>query len=114
MLKMLSNLFGGGVESIDIDTYLAEYKPNKNHVLIDVRTPKEFKAERVANAKNIPLNTINKNMNKIPKDRPVVLMCRTGNRSGMAARQLMNAGYENIVNLKGGILRWKAQGNPVK
>ncbi|MEL6308308.1 MAG: rhodanese-like domain-containing protein [Chloroflexota bacterium] len=110
MLKMLSNLFGGGVESIDIDTYLAEYKPNKNHVLIDVRTPKEFKAERVANAKNIPLNTISKNINKIPKDKPVILMCR----SGMAARQLVNAGYENIVNLKGGILRWKAQGHPVK
>lgn len=114
MLKFLSRLFAGGVESIDIETYLTDYQPNRQHVLIDVRTPSEFKSEHIKKAKNIPLNTIAQSFDKIPRDKPVVLMCRTGNRSGMAARQLVKAGYENIVNLKGGILRWKAQGHPVK
>ncbi|MGJ3238559.1 MAG: rhodanese-like domain-containing protein [Anaerolineae bacterium] len=114
MLKFLSQLFSGGVPKMDIDTYMSEHYDTNNHVLIDVRTPSEFKSGHVARAKNIPLNTISKKMNTIPKDKPVVLICRTGNRSGMAARQLANAGYTNIVNLKGGMIRWQAQGHPVK
>ena len=113
MFKFLSKLFAG-VPSIDIETYLDEYEGKNNHVLIDVRTPNEFKSGHVAKAKNIPLNTISKKMKNIPKDKPVVLICRTGNRSGMAARQLAGAGYENIINLKGGMMRWQAQGHPLK
>lgn len=113
MFKFLSSLFKG-VPSIDIDTYIAEYQGKNNHVLIDVRTPDEFKSGHVAKAKNIPLNTISKKMKSIPKDKPVVLICRTGSRSGMAARQLAGAGYENILNLKGGVMRWQADGHSLK
>ncbi len=113
MFKFLSKLFAG-VPSMDIDTYLADYQGKNNHILIDVRTPDEFKSGHVAKAKNIPLNTISKKMKSIPKDKTVVLMCRTGNRSGMAARQLASAGYDNVINLKGGILRWQGDGHPVK
>lgn len=113
MFKFLRQLFSS-VPSMDIETYLSDYKGKNNHILIDVRTPKEFKSGHVAKAKNIPLNTISKKMNNIPKDKTVVLMCRTSNRSGMAARQLAAAGYDNIINLKGGILLWQAKGHPVK
>jgi len=114
MLKFLMNLFTGGTPQMDIDTYMNEYHNKNNHVLIDVRTPGEFKSGHVAKAKNIPLNTISKKMSSIPKDKTVVLICRSGSRSGMAARQLANAGYENVINLKGGVMRWQGLGHPLK
>ncbi len=113
MFEFLKQLFAGA-PSIDIDTYMQDYHGQNNHVLIDVRTPGEFKSGHVAKAKNIPLDSISKQMKKIPKDKTVVLMCRSGSRSGMAARQLAGAGYENILNLKGGMMRWQAKGHPLK
>lgn len=113
MFEKFKKLFTGA-PSIDIDTYVQEYQGQNNHVLIDVRTPDEFKSGHVAKSKNIPLNTISKKMGNIPKDKPVVLICKTGTRSGMAARQLLGAGYENVINLKGGVTRWQADGHPLK
>ena len=113
MLKFLKMIFAS-VPSIDVDTYMQEYQGKNNHVLIDVRTPNEFKSGHVAKAKNIPLNTIGNKMSSIPKDKTVVLICRTGSRSGIAAKQLAGAGYENVINLKGGVMRWQAKGHSLK
>lgn len=113
VMKLLKTIFAS-VPSIDIDTYMQKYQGKNNHVLIDVRTPSEFKSGHVAKAKNIPLNTIGNKLSSIPKNKTVVLICRTGNRSGMAARQLAGAGYENIINLKGGVMRWQAKGHELK
>ena len=113
MFKFLKQLFAGA-PSIDIDSYMQDHHGQNNHVLIDVRTPGEFKSGHVAKAKNIPLDSISKQMKQIPKDKTVVVMCRSGSRSGMAARQLASAGYENILNLKGGIMRWQSKGHPLK
>lgn len=113
MLKFLSKLFAGA-PSIDIDSYIQDYQGKNNHVLIDVRSPGEFKSGHVAKAKNIPLDSISKKMKQIPKDKTVVLMCRSGSRSGMATKQLVNAGYENVLNLKGGVMSWQSKGHPLK
>jgi rhodanese-related sulfurtransferase len=88
-----------GVPQMNMERYMQEYHQQNNHLLIDVRTVAEFKSGHMEKAKNIPLNTIAKKINSIPKDKTVVLVCRTGSRSGMAARQLANAGYENVINL---------------
>lgn len=113
MLKFLSQLFAGP-PSIDIDSYMEDYQGKNNHVLIDVRTAGEFKSGHVAKAKNIPLDSISKKMKQIPKDKTVVLMCRSGSRSGRATRQLLGAGYENVLNLKGGVMHWQSKGHPLK
>jgi len=76
-------------------------------VLIDVRTPEEFAAGHIAIAQLIPLDTITQRMNEIPKDKEVILMCRSGRRSGIAQETLARAGYSNTKNLMGGILGWK-------
>jgi rhodanese-related sulfurtransferase len=114
MMKFLSKLFGGGMPQIDIETYLEEYYQQNNHVLIDVRTAREFKSGHIPRAKNIALKDIGAKLQEIPEDKPVILVCQTGGRSSAATRTLMQAGYENVINLKGGTSRWQGLGHPVK
>ncbi|MBT5148161.1 MAG: rhodanese-like domain-containing protein, partial [Flavobacteriales bacterium] len=58
----------------------------------------------------IPLSTVLESTDRIPKDFPVVVQCRSGARSASAIRKLEDAhGYTNLVNLTGGILRWQEE-----
>lgn len=101
-------------EAISIQAYREDYQDQPNHILLDVRTRGEFKNGHVAGASNMPLDQIEANLENIPHDKTVVVMCRTGNRSGMACRKLANAGYDNVVNLKGGIMAWQMAGHDVQ
>lgn len=83
------------------------------HLLVDVRTPEEFATGHIAGAVNIPLDTLESRLGEVPKDTPIVLYCRTGNRSAQAADLLEGAGYSDIRDL-GGILDWTAAGYPVE
>ncbi len=77
--------------------------------LIDVREPHEYEAANLG-GELIPLQTVPQNVEKIAKDKQVVIMCRSGNRSGQAVMFLeQNFGLENLYNLEGGILDWKAE-----
>lgn len=96
---------------------IAEYRENhenETHVLIDVRTKQEFKGGHLPNAINIPMDEINARVDEIPKDKTVVLVCASGNRSGMVAGALTKAGYTNIYNLEGGTMTWMRHGLPIK
>lgn len=70
----------------------------KGAQIIDVRTKEEFKSVANPNSLNIPLDQISKNLNKINRNKPVILVCRSGNRSGMAARILKQNGFTDVVN----------------
>ncbi|MCU0514069.1 MAG: rhodanese-like domain-containing protein [Anaerolineae bacterium] len=85
---------------------------NQPHLLLDVRTPEEFAAGHIAGAVNIPLQSLEQNLSAIPQDMPVVLYCRSGNRSQQALQLLQPQGYSNLYDL-GGIIDWQAQGRPV-
>jgi molybdopterin/thiamine biosynthesis adenylyltransferase/rhodanese-related sulfurtransferase len=72
--------------------------------IIDVREPYEYEIVNIG-AELIPLATVLDNVNKIARDKKVVVQCKTGNRSGKAIRELEEKfGFENLYNLKGGIL----------
>jgi len=80
--------------------------------LIDVREPHEFE---ICNLKGelIPMNEVPEHLDKIPKDVPVVVHCRSGARSGRIIQFLeMEHGYTNLFNLKGGILAWADEIDP--
>ncbi|NAW68664.1 rhodanese-like domain-containing protein [Vibrio sp. V27_P1S3P104] len=71
-------------------------------VLIDVRTEQEFKQEHLESALNIPLNEIiSSGRIQFTKDQPIVLYCRTGNRSNIAKQQLIKQGFTRIHNAGG-------------
>lgn len=70
---------------------------------IDVRTPEEFNQKKIKGFKNIPLQTLNKRINEIDKDSQIVLLCASGSRSMQAARILSKIGYNDLINVRGGI-----------
>ncbi|PWH82268.1 sulfurtransferase [Brumimicrobium oceani] len=70
----------------------------ENAFIVDVRTPQEFKAGHFEGAINIPLNTVESNVEKFQGHDQVVVYCRSGARSGQAKNMLMNAGVDNIIN----------------
>jgi adenylyltransferase/sulfurtransferase len=75
--------------------------------LIDVREPNEYNAANLG-GELIPLNAVPQNVGKFSKDKKVVVYCRSGKRSENAIRFLEgNFGFQNLYNLKGGILAWK-------
>ncbi|MGF1503992.1 MAG: rhodanese-like domain-containing protein [Anaerolineae bacterium] len=111
---MLQALFGSkGFENISITDYMEDFD-GVDHTLIDVRTASEFREGHMPGTINIPLNEIGRRTDEIPTNRPVVLVCATGNRSGAAARQLAGAGREHLYNLTGGISAWARAGHPVE
>jgi sulfur dioxygenase len=79
--------------------------------VIDVREPDEFNGAlgHIAGAKLIPLGSLILNSKTISKDKPVVIVCRSGARSAQASILLRNAGFTNVANLAGGMLRWRGQ-----
>lgn len=74
--------------------------------LIDVRESYELELARIPGARHVPLATIETVFDTLDKNRDIVVMCRSGARSGKAALQLQAAGFSRVANLTGGILRW--------
>ena len=81
------------------------------HHLVDVREPYEYGIAEMG-GELIPLHSVEESQDRIPKDRPVVLHCRSGVRSARAVRALEALGYTNLYSLKGGILAWQEQIQP--
>lgn len=77
-------------------------------VLIDVRSPGEFSAEKIKGARNIDLfsPSFQQQVANLPKDKEYYLYCRSGNRSGQACSVMANMGFEKLYNLQGGIISW--------
>lgn len=93
--------------SINVDELQRWLKAKEEFVLIDVREPYEYEKANLG-AELIPLNEIENNLDKIPKEGKVVIHCKSGVRSGKAIDLLKEKyGYQNILNLEGGILAWK-------
>ncbi len=77
----------------------------KGATLLDVRTPGEFAAGHLPGAVNIPVQSLSARLGEVPKDRPVIVYCRSGQRSSSAARQLKQAGFGAVHDL-GAMSRW--------
>jgi sulfur dioxygenase len=84
--------------------------------ILDVREPDEFTGAlgHIAGAQLIPLGSLLDNIKKITKEKPVVVVCRSGARSAQATVMLKNAGYARVANLAGGMQRWRSQNLPVE
>ena len=85
-------------------------------LLIDVREAHEIAAQAygVKEQIQIPLASLESRMAELPKDKALILACRSGVRSHRAAAVLMQHGYTEVANLSGGIINWQANGMPVQ
>jgi rhodanese-related sulfurtransferase len=81
-------------------------------LLVDVREPNEFAAERIEGALLVPLSTFDPQALPDPEGRKVVFQCRSGARSTTAAVRCLDAGLAYGSHMRGGILAWKAAGLP--
>ena len=83
--------------------------------ILDVRTTYETDEEkaRIRNAQMIPIDELRDRLDEVPKDQPVMTICRSGKRSVLAFDILRKSGWEQVANIKGGLLRWYAEGLPV-
>ncbi len=92
---------------------VADELATSSGVLVDVREAHEFRAGRAAAALHIPLGQLAGRAAELPRDRPIFLICATGNRSKVAARILLNAGFSRAVNVRGGTAAWMRHGLPM-
>ena len=91
-----------GVKTISTDELKPELK-KKGIQFIDVRTPAEFKANRIKEFKNIPLNELPARTGELDKSKQTVVICLSGMRSSKAASILRKNGFEKLINVRGGM-----------
>lgn len=96
------NLLNGCYRQVPV-TFVRQLVESKEY-LVDVREEHEFKAGHLKGAYNIPLSQLRKRMDEIPKDIPVYIHCRTGQRSYNAVCWLQDHGYRNVWNVSGSFL----------
>jgi rhodanese-related sulfurtransferase len=91
-------------------------KVQEGALIVDVRNQSEVAEVSfdVPNYMNIPLNELENRINEIPKDTEIVMVCRSGERSLKTTYFLMNAGYENVYNMRDGIIKWATKRFPTK
>lgn len=100
------------VQALSPAQYQTQFSDDE-HILIDVRTPAEYAGGHIPNAINIPVDSLQSQLSEIPQGQPVVVYCRSGNRSATASQILAEAGYSEIYDM-GGIIAWSAAGLPVE
>jgi rhodanese-related sulfurtransferase len=83
-------------------------------LFVDVRTQKEWDQGHIARSILIPLEELPNRINDLPKDRDIVVICRSGVRSKQGAAILLDAGYNRVTCMNGGIQAWVSAGYPVE
>ena len=81
---------------------------------IDVRAPREREQKYIAGSLAIPLNHLSENLDKLPRDRPLLVYCAGGYRSSIAASLLQRSGFDPVGEIAGGIVGWEAANLPVR
>ena len=94
------------MKEITVEELKAKIDNNEDFQLIDVRETFEYETSNI-DGENIPLAEVILEQDKIAKDKPVVVHCRSGKRSAQAILLLEREGFDNLANLQGGILAWR-------
>jgi len=87
-------------------------KRDEGAYILDVREQDEWNEVHIPDATLIPLGTLAERVNEVPKDREIVVVCRSGNRSQKGRDILLNAGFTSVTSMDGGMNEWRAQGLP--
>lgn len=89
---------------------------HKDAFVLDVREANEFKTGRLLNAKHIPLGKLRERVGELERyrEKPIVVVCRSGNRSATACSLLGRDGFSQVYNLSGGMMAWQKAGLPVE
>lgn len=92
---------------------LKEKLDTEKWTVLDVRSIEEYETGHIEGSINLYAGLVGKNLDKIPRDKPIAVICKSGTRSGFASSILLRHGVENIHNVMGGMTSWKNAGYPV-
>ena len=112
-MDLLGMIFGKALPSLGAVELSEKLKNGERPFVLDVRQPEEYRRGHIAGAKLIPLNELGRRMKELPREREIVCVCASGNRSSSATRMLTGAGYK-AVNMKGGMSAWQRANLAVK
>ena len=106
----------GGVESVPSTTFSKRIDKVKDAVVLDVRTPEEFREGHLSAAVNIDVDDdgFDKKVESLDRNKTYFVYCKAGVRSERAAKKMKEKGFKKVVSLKGGIEEWKDAGLPVE
>ena len=100
-----------------VPTHVSVQEAAKLHTdgayILDVREPSEWNEFHMPDSTLIPLGQLSGRVSELPKDRPIVVVCRSGNRSQIGRDALLQAGFTNVTSMDGGLTSWRAGGLPV-
>ena len=112
---------GSGGETPSATTLAPEISVAEAHAMyesgayvLDVRTVEEWNEFHAPNTTLIPLDQLSVRVNEVPRDREIVVVCRSGNRSQQGRDILLNAGFTNVTSMTGGLNEWRAAGYPIE
>ena len=100
------------IQEIDVKTLNEKIFNKENFILLDVRTDSEYFLSNIEGAIHIPMNDIPNKLNTIDKSKEIIVQCKSGKRSAKVCQFLLNNNYENVKNLKGGIIAWANEIDP--
>ena len=83
-------------------------------LIVDVREPDEFASERITGVALLPISSFAARHAELPRDRPLLMICRSGSRSAAATGYLLQNGWTDVRNVSGGMLAWQAAGLPTR
>ena len=113
VLALAATVLAAGYRDIKATEAKSLFAANKNVFLLDVRTPEEFRQGRLQGAVLIPINEVERRIGEIPRNRPIVVYCAVGSRSGLVAGFLSRKGYREVYNIADGIVGWYRNGFPI-
>ena len=111
-MDFISRILGGGVAEVSPAEAYRRLQNDPAPLIVDVRQPVETRAGSVPGAVLIPLTEFGRRLEELPRDRPILTICRSGHRSPIAARQLQRAGYD-VTDVEGGTMAWERAGLPL-
>lgn len=97
---------------IEVDVLAAAEQLKATGTLLDVREPMELNFCKIGGSLDIPMGQVPHRLDDIPKEGPVYVICHHGMRSGQVTAFLRQRGFENAINIAGGIDAWSAQVDP--
>ena len=101
------------IKEVDVHALKDLIDQGKNVRLIDVRSIAEMAAGIIPNAEKLPLHTLPARLHEIDSDDHCVLYCRSGARSAQGVGFMAAQGFDNVFNLRGGIMAWQQLGMPL-
>ena len=106
--------FAAAVKPLSVKDAKALIDKTPNLIILDVRTPDEYKQARMKNSILIPDYELQKRVNEVPKNHPILVICAVGARSKPASEFLVSKGYKEVYHINDGLVGWYRAGMPLE